>query len=61
MTITMDVDTRNELTQLISTFAIASRKHTLKEFQRIAGHMNWALNVFPLLKPGLSAVYSKMA
>ena len=59
MTITMDVDTRNELTQLISTFAIASRKHTLKEFQRIASHMNWAFNVFLLLKPGLSTVYSK--
>ena len=61
MTVTMDVDAQNELTQLISTFAIAGRKRTLKEFQCIAGHMNWAFNVFPLLKPGLSAVYSKMA
>ena len=61
MTVTMDVDARNDLTQLISNFAIASRKRTLREFQRIAGHMNWAFNVFPLLKPGLSAVYSKTA
>ena len=59
MTVTMDVDARNDLTQLISNFAIASRKRTLREFQCIAGHMNWAFNVFPLLKPGLSAIYSK--
>ena len=61
MTVTMDVDARSELIQLIDTFAIAGRKCTLKEFQRIAGHVNWAFNVFPLLKPGLSAVYSKVA
>ena len=61
MTVTMDVDARNELTQLINGFAIASRKRTFKEFQHIASHVNWAFNVFPLLKPGLSVVYSKMA
>ena len=61
MTVTMDTDSRNDLIQLIRTFAVAGKKHTLKEFQRIAGHVNWALNVFPLLKPGLSAIYSKTA
>ena len=61
MTVTMDIDARNELVQLISNFAITGKKRTLKEFQRIAGHVNWAFNVFPLLKPGLSAIYSKMA
>ena len=55
----MDVDAHNDLTQLITNFPIAGRKRTLREFQRIAGHVNWAFNVFPLLKPGLSAVYSK--
>jgi hypothetical protein len=61
MTVSMDIDSRNELIQLIRTFAVAGKKRTLKEFQRVAGHVNWALNVFPLLKPGLSAVYSKTA
>ena len=55
----MDVDAHNDLTQLITNFPIAGRKRTLREFQCIAGHVNWAFNVFPLLKPGLSAVYSK--
>jgi hypothetical protein len=46
MTVTMDIDARNELIQLISNFAITGKKRTLKEFQRIAGHVNWAFNVF---------------
>jgi hypothetical protein len=33
----------------------------LKDFQSLAGQVNWSLAVFPLLKPGLSAVYEKMA
>ena len=61
MTVTMDINTQNELNQLISNFVVAGRKCTLIEFQCIAGHMNWAFNIFPLLKPGLSAIYLKMA
>lgn len=61
MTVTMDFDARKELVEQIRTFAVAGKKRTLKEFQRIAGYVNWALNVFPLLKPGLSAVYAKTA
>jgi hypothetical protein len=61
MTVSMDIDARRDLIELIRVFAVAGKKRTLKEFQRIAGHVNWALNVFPLLRPGLSAVYSKTA
>ncbi|KAJ8582038.1 DNA/RNA polymerase [Rhizopogon salebrosus TDB-379] len=34
---------------------------SLHDFQRLAGWMNWALNVYPLLRPGLSALYAKTA
>ena len=61
MTVTMDHNSRKELLTLICNFAIAGKKCTLKEFQHITGHINWALNVFPLLRPGLSAVYAKTA
>ena len=61
MTVTMDYNSRKELLTLIRDFAITGKKRTLKEFQRIAGHINWALNVFPLLRPGLSALYAKTA
>jgi hypothetical protein len=36
------------------------RRRTLREFQQIAGWVNWALNVFPLLRPGLSILYDKI-
>jgi hypothetical protein len=61
MTVTMDIDAHNDLMQLINNFAIAGRKPTLREFQCIAGHVNWAFNVFSLLKPGLLAIYFKTA
>ena len=61
MTVTMDADTQKELIELIHAFAIMGKKRTLQEFQRITGHINWALNIFPLLKPGLLAIYAKTA
>lgn len=33
----------------------------MKEFQRLVGWINWALNVHPLLRPGLATLYEKMA
>ena len=35
-------------------------KYLLRDFQHLAGWFNWALNVYPLLKPSLSNVYAKM-
>ena len=61
ITITMDHDSHEELLTLIRNFAVARKKRTLKKFQHIAGHVNWALNMFPLLRPGLSAVNAKTA
>ncbi|PIL36254.1 hypothetical protein GSI_01916 [Ganoderma sinense ZZ0214-1] len=37
------------------------RRRTLAEFQSLAGYVNWALNVFPLLRPALSNLYHKIA
>ena len=61
MMVTMDIDACKELITLICNFTIIGKKCTLKEFQHIASHVNWALNVFPLLQPSLSAVYVKTA
>lgn len=38
-----------------------SRRRTVSEWKQLAGWMNWALNVFPLLKPGLCNVYEKIS
>ena len=61
MTITINDERKQNLLTKVRHFAKTGKRHTLKEFQSIAGHINWSLAVFPLLKPGLSAVYEKTA
>ena len=34
---------------------------TLQDWLRLAGQLNWALNVYPWLRPGLGGIYAKMA
>jgi hypothetical protein len=60
MTITMPATARDELVSAIRLFANPRQRRSLKDFQRLAGWINWALNVYPLLRPGLSGVYEKM-
>ena len=35
-------------------------RHTVRHWQQLRGWINWALNVFPLLRPALNNVYSKL-
>jgi hypothetical protein len=63
MTFTMSDSKRAELLAGVEEFfhvPPGGRRHPLKMFQRLAGWVNWALNVYPLLKPALSHVYEKM-
>jgi len=60
MTITMLSNARAELVTAIRTFANPCQRRSLRDFQHLAGWVNWSLNVFPLLRPGLSSVYEKM-
>ncbi|KAF8811692.1 hypothetical protein BYT27DRAFT_7088903, partial [Phlegmacium glaucopus] len=61
MTITMPSDAKTDLVVAIHTFANLRQHRSLRDFQcLLAGWVNWALNVFPLLRPGLSSVYEKM-
>ncbi|KAF8813432.1 hypothetical protein BYT27DRAFT_7084856 [Phlegmacium glaucopus] len=60
MTVTMPLEARKELVAAVRTFADPYQHRLLKDFQRLTGWINWALNVYPLLRPGLSNVYEKM-
>ncbi|KAJ3861561.1 hypothetical protein EV359DRAFT_84204 [Lentinula novae-zelandiae] len=51
----------NAMTIMMTKFAGVGNHWMLKEYQHLAGWINWALNVYPLLHPGLSALYEKMA
>ena len=57
---TMPADTLNELILAIQEFVSANHKFTLCEWQRLAGWINWSLNVFPLLWPALNNLYAKI-
>ena len=61
LSMTMPPDTLNELIIAIRDFINANHKFTLREWQRLAGWINWSLNVFPLLRPALNNFYAKIS
>jgi hypothetical protein len=61
MSITMPPQSRIDLLAAVRSFAQLGQRRPLRDFQRIAGWINWSLNAYPLLRPALSAVYNKMS
>ena len=64
MRVSMDEEDKTRLLQHITSFtatAPGGTRRTLREFQQLAGWVNWSFNVFPLLKPALANVYAKIA
>ncbi|KIY52562.1 hypothetical protein FISHEDRAFT_69757 [Fistulina hepatica ATCC 64428] len=60
MTISMPDQSRLDLITVLRSFAVPRQRRHLCEFQQLGGWINWALNVYPLLRPGLSTLYSKI-
>jgi hypothetical protein len=60
MKISLKEESKRALVQELRDFVKYKRCHSLQEFEHIVGSLNWALNVCPLLHPGLSAVYTKI-
>jgi len=62
MIITMSESSRTELTTAIRKFVntTENRRCPLVEWQQILGWINWALNVYPLVRPALQPAYSKI-
>jgi hypothetical protein len=63
LTISFPPDSKLELVAAIRAFVdpTGSRRRTLVQWQRLIGWINWALNVFPLLRPALQSSYAKIA
>ena len=59
-TFSINDEHKSDLLQKIRDFNKSKKHCSLKDFQSLASHVNWSLAFFPLLKPGLSAVYEKM-
>ncbi|KIY47513.1 hypothetical protein FISHEDRAFT_74617 [Fistulina hepatica ATCC 64428] len=60
MTITMPDQSRFDLIAALRAFAVPKHRRPLIEFQRLAGWVNWSLNVYVLLRPGLNTLYAKI-
>ncbi|KAA1471911.1 hypothetical protein DENSPDRAFT_859206 [Dentipellis sp. KUC8613] len=64
MSVTLSNERRGKLVSAIRDFAGPSMKkrthRPLQQFQSLTGWIQWALNVYPLLRPGLSMMYHKM-
>src|SRR3954454_8696269 len=57
-TITLTSDSKDHLFLAIREFLnTPSRQPPLHEWQHLAGHLNWALNVLPWARPALSEMY----
>jgi hypothetical protein len=60
MTISMAADKRRELVSALQLFTTPPRQlHPLRTWLRLLGWANWALNVFPLLRPALNSSWEK--
>jgi hypothetical protein len=65
MTFTLPASSRTRLLDHLRLWASKPAKSSsgsfkLKHWERMAGWFNWALNVYPLLRPALNNVYSKI-
>jgi len=61
LSMSMPPDTLIQLVSVIREFITSKHKFTLREWQRLAGWINWSLNVFPLLRPALNNFYAKIS
>ena len=60
--ISLSADTVDNIIAHINSFlGHESRCPPLRDWQRLAGHLNWLLNVLPWGRPALSILYSKMS
>ena len=63
MSISFPSESKQALISAICDFTNTSvtRRHSLVQWQRLIGWVNWSLNVYPLLKPALQSSYAKIA
>lgn len=60
MTYTLPDDKREQLIAEINKWLQPNTRFDLHYWQRFVGWYNWALNVYPLLRPALNNIYAKM-
>jgi len=65
LSFSLSADARGELENHLREVAREPKgkgvKYRVRDLQQVAGWLNWGLNVFPSLRPGLCNVYAKLA
>ena len=60
MSFTLTEEAQKQLEDELKEWSQCGVRKRVKEWQRVAGCVNWALNVYPLLRPALNNVYAKL-
>lgn len=60
MKITMSDESVRDLSDFVNSFLTRKCRRTLRDLQRLAGWLNWALNIHPYLRPALASIYEKI-
>ncbi|KAF5385784.1 hypothetical protein D9615_002558 [Tricholomella constricta] len=61
-TFSLAPDTVTDIVERVEEFLGSARRHPpLRSWQRLAGHLNWLLNVLPWGRPALTELYRKMS
>lgn len=60
-TVAMPIEKRDALAAVCLDFGRPRTTKSLRDCQRMLGWLNWALNAYPKLRPGLSGLYEKIA
>ena len=60
LTFTLPKESKDCLSRKLSSWCVKGIRKTVREWQQLAGWVNWVFNVYPLLRPSLNNIYSKM-
>ncbi len=60
MTYSLPEEAHQRLVDELNEWLKSKGRHTVRRWQQFAGWFNWALNIFPLLRPALNNVYPKL-
>jgi hypothetical protein len=60
LTFALPEESKDRLSKELSDWSKKGVRKKVKEWQQLAGWINWAFNVFPLLRPSLNNIYAKI-
>ena len=60
LTFSLPKESKDRLSEGLSAWSNKGVRKNVREWQQVAGWMNWVFNVFPLLRPSLNGLYDKL-